>query len=401
MEKKFFQAGLVAQFKCVGSACEDDCCHSWHIQMDDMIIRKYKEESPELLKHIIKEEHGHAMQVRPDNGACCQLENGLCNIHLQKGTDFLSDACHFYPRITRSLGDIIVMNATLSCPEIARLALTEKEAFKQIEMLLPDRVPLSIKNYLPEGLTAHSAQDIILLFNRLFNNPNYSTEENILRLLSIARALDAISPADWKTAIPVYADMAESLLPQAEPNPIDKINLLHALAGIAIATRAQFKPRLHKIIQTISSVLQINLNWETGSISTPKSSLTSIQLVQQAWDDTYKKLYEDTFSKWLLAQISASFFPFINLTQKTIYEQAVLIAGQFATVKLAFACISYAEGKELSIAEQITIIQSIARCYEHLANPRFILDIYESAGWIRESRLRALIEDKQEHIIPA
>jgi len=33
----------------------------------------------------------------------------------------LGDACHFFPRATRSIGERTIMSASMSCPEIARL----------------------------------------------------------------------------------------------------------------------------------------------------------------------------------------------------------------------------------------------------------------------------------------
>ncbi|MBY0406929.1 MAG: flagellin lysine-N-methylase, partial [Rickettsiales bacterium] len=111
-------------FQCLGGECEDTCCKTWSMQVDEDTVNRYRNEAPELLAAVEPaEETPWIMRKDPDTGYCIKLDGGLCGIHKQYGDRFLGDACHFYPRITRTLGSATLMTATLSCPEITRLAL--------------------------------------------------------------------------------------------------------------------------------------------------------------------------------------------------------------------------------------------------------------------------------------
>ena len=76
------------------------------MQMDAVTLERYREKAPELLAAVESEPDGsHIMRKDPATGFCVKLEGGLCGIHKTHGETFLGDACYFYPRVTRALGD--------------------------------------------------------------------------------------------------------------------------------------------------------------------------------------------------------------------------------------------------------------------------------------------------------
>ena len=91
------------------------------MQVDDATITKYQE-IPELLP-VTTQENGINIMQKCADGNCIKLENGLCAIQQKYGEEMLSDACAMYPRISRDLGDFVVMTATISCPEIEACAV--------------------------------------------------------------------------------------------------------------------------------------------------------------------------------------------------------------------------------------------------------------------------------------
>lgn len=66
---------------------------------------------------------------------------------------------------------------------------------------------------------------------------------------------------------------------------------------------------------------------------------------------------------------------------------------RFATIRLALMCACKMHDGLIDEAQQVRIIQSIARVLDHLADPTLSLQIYEEPGWLREGRLRALVGD--------
>ena len=153
------RANVLNQFTCLGDKCEDTCCQGWSMQVDQATHDRYQTQAPELLDSIEQaEESPWIMRKNPDN-FCVKFEDGLCGIHKNYGDRFLGDACNFYPRVTRLLGTQIIMTASLSCPEIARLALFDNEP----AVMTPaqeERLPSTTKNYLPDGMNEDDAMKV-------------------------------------------------------------------------------------------------------------------------------------------------------------------------------------------------------------------------------------------------
>src|SRR5579884_4117909 len=188
----------VSRFTCLGDRCEDTCCQNWSMQVDDATLALYRKEAPELLDVVEPSPDAPAiMRKNPNTGFCVRLEGGLCGIHKQYGAKFLGDACYFYPRVTRRLGEQVVQTATLSCPEIARLTLLQDHGCE----LVPadaERLPHSLKNYLPEGESAEDALAIHRAFVQAAGDPSVSAVQALLRMNSASRSLERIDRKSWR-----------------------------------------------------------------------------------------------------------------------------------------------------------------------------------------------------------
>src|SRR5690349_1055310 len=98
----------LSAFSCLGDKCADTCCQGWSMQVDDVTLARYRKDAPELLGAVeASQEAPWIMRKDPATNFCVKLEGGLCGIHKQYGDAFLSDACHFYPRVTRALGESV------------------------------------------------------------------------------------------------------------------------------------------------------------------------------------------------------------------------------------------------------------------------------------------------------
>jgi lysine-N-methylase len=145
------QAPWLEKFQCLGSACEDTCCRGWGMQITAETLQKYEKDAPELLEVVTTDTATNVMIMKRDAGTdyCVKYSEGWCGVHQQYGTDFLGDACHFYPRSTRQLGQHVVMNASLSCPEVVRLALYDEKADASYSIQPVTRLPFSLKKLRP------------------------------------------------------------------------------------------------------------------------------------------------------------------------------------------------------------------------------------------------------------
>lgn len=130
-----------ALFRCIGDACPEDCCTGWSVDVDKTTYDEYKNtKHPQLKAKIDSSVHpksGHSTKLSyglieksASTNTCCFLENRLCSIQDLLGSDKLSHTCFNFPRMHRRIDQEIERSFTLSCPEVARLALLDRDAFE-------------------------------------------------------------------------------------------------------------------------------------------------------------------------------------------------------------------------------------------------------------------------------
>lgn len=381
------QSAFLSEFRCLGAECEDTCCRGWSMQLDDKMYGRYQREAPELLAAVEQTESGHIMHRDPATDYCVRFDNGLCGVHQRYGTAMLGDACHFYPRVTRGLGDLAVMTAALSCPEAARLALFGKKPM-DLRAADAERLPATLKDYLPEGVRADAALAAHRAFLDAAADESVTPERFLLRLFSVARSLDLLPVADWPRAAPFYLRSADARIPQPEPAAEDPFNLLHALAGLIAASRKPMPARLKQTVEAIEQALDARIGWQAVTIETAAESLDAWRAVAARWERHHAGALAPVLRRWTQSQLAVALFPFAGFGG-TLTERAAILCVRFATVRLAL--MAAAGEAPLPQAEVIRVIQSLSRFLDHLADPSFSLRVYEAAGWLREARLGGVV----------
>lgn len=360
------------------------------MQLDPDTRTKYQREAPELLAAVTTGESEWIMKRDPTTDYCVKFDNGWCGIHRERGSSFLGDACHFFPRITRSLGDTNVMTAALSCPEIARLALFDDNGFTYTAADT-DRLPYSLTDYLPGKLEETQALAIHTAFLEAAGDETASPEHIMARLGSLARSLEMLDVASWPAAIGFYLKNVEGRLPAPEENPADPFNLLHALVGLLSAAKPSARPRLEQTIAAMEEALNVTIHRETLTITTHDSSLRAYLALRGAWREQWAAPLAPVLRRWIQAQIAASLFPFSGFGE-SLSERITILCVRFATVRLALmACCRQHNGIPPE-EDTLRCIQSISRFLDHLAEPELSLSLYKETGWILEARARGLLE---------
>ncbi|MFO1242358.1 MAG: flagellin lysine-N-methylase [Rickettsiales bacterium] len=391
MATPLLRAAFLDTFQCLGAECEDTCCKGWGMQVTKETIELYQKEAPELLDAVTTGEAEHIMRRDPVTDHCVKFESGLCGIHRTRGTDFLGDACHFFPRITRSLGNQQLMTAALSCPEVTRLALLTDSGFDPHGTAV-ERLPFTLKNYLPEGI---SEEDAILIHHTFLTqalNEQASAERILSRISSVARSLEMMPVTQWKDALPFYFKMADGRLPVPEAALADPFNLVHLLNMLISASKMTPRPRLDATITSMAHALSVVIEKNPPNLITSDGSMDAWHHLIACYHQLWFKDLQPILKRWIAAQLSIALFPFSGFGS-TLTARISIIGVRFATIKLALISTCHAYGYIPAQPEIVRAIQSIARFMDHLAEPTSSLDLYTQTGWIRESRLRSLIGD--------
>lgn len=384
------QTNAAHAFQCLGGDCEDTCCKGWGMQLTKQTVEKYEREAPELLDAVTSGEAEYIMKRDPGTDYCIKFVDGLCSIHKARGTEFLGDACHFFPRSTRALGDVSVMTIAPSCPEATRLMLRLDAPFNRVSRDDP-REPFSLKDY-GDKTGALSSSDMLELHDKFLQlvEDAKSPQEAVMLIAHVSRRLDSQPQKDWLSAFDFYLKQAPSSIAAAEHKLADVIHILNAFQGLIKAAKVTSRPRLMQTLDEMAKALAVTLDWDAVTVNPSEESLKCITDMHLAWDGFYAGEMAQALKRYIQMQLSLNLFPFAGLG-KNLQERSSLLAVRYATVERALMCKAMLEEEVPGEEDVVRIIQSISRFLDHLADVTLSLDIYREVGWLSEPRLHGLL----------
>jgi lysine-N-methylase len=388
------QPAYLAKFKCSLDECEDTCCKGWGMQVDLEHKKLFENKAPELLDSITPDGEADLVMKRdPKTDYCVKFEDGLCGIHKSFGDKFLSDACHFYPRVTRELGDKLFMSAAISCPEIAKLCLFENNAFDIVDEEIA-RIPASLKHY-AQNTDGKKDIDLVKYFLDIAGDSSNSPERNLSIILTIAKSLSPQPKEKWPDAFSLYKKMADGLLMPPKRHFADIYRLINILVALVAASKKSDRLRLEETIATMEDAMQMRIDRKTLQIvNYAGEDVQAFSRIERKWEQGASEKMAPILRRWLQGQISMNCFPYSGFGNN-LEERRIILAVRFSTVRLALMCHMDENGNPPDEETIIRIVQSLARFYDHLADPKLSILAYSEAGWNQDARLRSLIGDKE------
>ena len=137
----------VTRFACLGSECPDTCCSGWSIplsQPDLEALRSSVAGSPTQearFREAVREEPGDHVSgscgsLGMQNGESCGFldSDGLCSVQKQSGREAIPTVCSLYPKKVAVIEGRLELTLSLSCPEAARMILTERDAVNLVDV---------------------------------------------------------------------------------------------------------------------------------------------------------------------------------------------------------------------------------------------------------------------------
>ena len=123
------------KFKCIADRCEATCCAGWQIVIDEAAMARYQSvtgEYGEILRERIDWEEGVFKQDCRKRCAFLK-ENNLCEMYERLGKESLCVTCADYPRHIEEFENLREVALTISCPEVARILLGQKDPVRFTE----------------------------------------------------------------------------------------------------------------------------------------------------------------------------------------------------------------------------------------------------------------------------
>ncbi len=123
------------RFSCLCGACPDTCCSCWEISVDPEHLDYYQKLEGKLgesVRKLLQRDADGEMILSFPQGNCPMLtEEGLCSLQKNLGESALTRVCAFYPRFRYEFGSRTQLGLSISCPEVARLVLSEDFAITE------------------------------------------------------------------------------------------------------------------------------------------------------------------------------------------------------------------------------------------------------------------------------
>ena len=353
----------IANFECLADKCPNSCCQAWKMQVDDKTFGLYKDKAPELLDSV--DLVNMAMKRKPNNFCVRLTDEGLCGIHKQYGSSFLSDACNLYPRIIRESNGVLVGAGSLSCPKVVSdlLSIAEPFAMQSIET---ERVPSNITR------VEHSK---LLVQDMLLSKLEDSESAFIFmqKIVFIASMLDSMNIAQWPALV-------ESLIDEIHPELFTKgdsgLGILKVLNTFVIMAKASGKaedPQIVRMISKVAEIMRLEINWNDLSIAVLDQVAHNDSLVQLISCQDVDIVLKRFLGGQLILTVTSN-----KAVPGSMREQISILCYKFMLIAVLTKMLQEYDKVTPLHDIAVDIIYVVSRVLDHLADHQLILEVLKS-----------------------
>ena len=373
-----FIADYMEKFACIGDKCEDTCCAGWGINVDKSTYKKYQKiNSPELrtifkssLKRVkkgkISTENFASLSLDKDSKCPLLDTKGLCKIHSQFGEKALSKTCRTYPRMENWVDGMLEISGTLSCPEVARLALLPKEGigFKELEL---DTDGHSVQHKIvttsgSKNLGETHLWQLQLASIELLKNRKLPLWKRVLQLGMICQALDDEEKfarhGSVEQTVEIYRNLFE------DPKNNKKVDDIESSPHIVMGLLSQFI-KMRQKLGTNQERFNECYNQAVGYFSDNEGGDIE-QRYNDALDNYYLPFFDEheyLLENYLVNYAFRSLFPARPTTSP--FENYITLVVNYSAIRLYLVGIAGARKEKFCIDDVLKFIQSFSKAIEH------------------------------------
>lgn len=331
MKKEILRPTFYQSFQCIASDCEDTCCKGWRINIDERTYQKYRNLKPSPIKTKLldaielsekKSKYDYA-NFKVSKNPCRMLsENGLCEIHKELGPSYLCYTCSMYPRSVVTINGEFEFSLDMSCPEVARMALSQANGidFELVEDELGDVLakslilPISPDNY------SYYLLDVRNFVISILQERSLSIEDRLMFLGLFFEQLDEASPRE----IPLIID---AFMREIESEDIRELLNMTYDADLFAMIGAEILLDFSKVKFSTTRFRSFCLNSIMGYVEDEKCSISDIarnyQRGKEIYYDEFMKEYSYALENFLVMIVYTSIFPHGAKTYRSAFKTLV------------------------------------------------------------------------------
>ena len=370
-------------FRCIGADCEDTCCAGWGIPVDQKTYEKYQNLSAHQIAdkplsslveiNPARSSTGDYAKLRLEGARCPALHEDLCAIQQTLGESYIPDLCSKYPRVLNMIGGAVERSLHLSCPEAARLVLSDPDAMvfhERLEHRLPHR----------SGSLNWIADDPDDCLHQVRSLMIELVQERSLRLwqrvVALGFAIDRLAGVDMARAVAVMEDYLGSL----RRGSFDDI-----FTALKADPVFQLETVLELVVTRIGSdytsprFLECYKDFMRGLVWTPESTMEELaarySLSCQSYFLPFAQRHEHLLENYLISYIFRTVFPYrsklpnqkfvIDSSRESMRHSFVLLAVHYAIIRTMLIGMAAQYKDNLSIQHAVKLVQSYSKAFLH------------------------------------
>jgi len=393
----------VERFRCIGANCEDTCCAGWPVHIDKKTYKAYRNHKDPALKPVVafmqridNPPHAGMYAVLPifgPGGDCPALQDGKCAIQSSAGASYLSDTCDSYPRINRHINGHSEQSMTMSCPEVARLALLDEDAFEFIEASVSIREGTLFTTPDTPGMEPELANEARIFCLNLMRTRELDLWQRLAMLGAFCETLDLVRSTEIGEPMRVQTMINDFILNienGALSTAIEPIRSNHEAQAMIFATlwasKGFARPSPHQ--QTQMTLIAAGL----GGNASGQVSGTDLVAAYRRGLDRLDIAIADTpwlLENYLLNEMFAHQFP---VGSSSAYDSFLRLFSRFGLLRFLLAARCNADDVLPSPSMLTATVGLQARRFQH--DRQFAEEVNRSlheSGWADLAKLNTLI----------
>ena len=380
-------------FQCIGSECEDTCCHGFAVTIDKATYLRYEgnaEFQPGLETHFARI-GGNAtdsafarIRLTPDYNCPFLTRDRLCGIQIKHGSEYLSEVCVSYPRTSRRIDGLIEKALYLSCPEAARVVLLNPNLMKpekdengsgsRYQRLLTASERAGNANASPHAYL----WEIRSLTLSLIRDRSYPLWQRLFILGLFCKRLDELVSSRMQALVPrLLREYAEALLegtlrplldgiPEQRPLQLRLVSeVIERHLALQINDRGHV--RFRECVQDFLKGIEWN---EVGPV---ESCISAFAEARQRYYEPFMQAHPFILENYLVNHVFKTRFPFgVNHRGEpnTPQDEFLVMSVLFAAINGLLIGIAGHNREGFATTHVVKLVQSFSKAVEHC--PEFL-----------------------------
>lgn len=394
-------------FRCIGASCEDTCCKGWDVFVDKNAYKKYKKSNSVKLKTLFdknikrykkskNDDFSYAKIVMEEGKRCPFLnDNSLCDIFIECGEDYLCNTCRYYPRLFSKIYDFAEIGLTTSCPEVARLALSNKNKmeFEMIDIYIEKNIKIDFSLDIYNNAQRKLFWSLRNFSIDLMQNREYELDERLsilgIAISSLSNMMKNREYDNIESRILAYKTMIDSM---EFKERLKELYLRKDVQLLVLKEISQLRVdqgddrKYNEYFETSLDVLQYG-----------EDNKENLKNYIDAYENYYKKFMDDNtyiLENYLVNNMFITKFPYSGLKNINLFENFMFLIIKYFIIKFNLVCLSKYYGDEFDEDKAIKIIQGISKYVDH--SDIFIqrtIDILKSNNLTTPAHMMIFIKD--------